>query len=280
MIFIGIVFHIIGRFIPSWVTRKSREELRTQFKWRQLLFEMSGTATDFFLAFLILASIVLTTKVKYLPNENAVFGIVCSDEVKEMGFRDGDKIIMINDKNIERFSDITITILKENGPVKVDVIRDNSKLILSLNDQDKIKIIESKKYDHFKPKLEPDSLENNGTKELVMKEYRQGIGDVFNVYRTIVKQLSIVFNPLTPKAKTVGFFKTDTTKGLLFLLSSSLILIGFINLLPLPGLDFGNLIIALLEKVRKRAFKHRLLKIVRITCMSVILILFAIIFFS
>lgn len=281
MIFIAIILHIISRYIPSWITRKSLEELRTQHKWRQLLFEMLGTATDFFLAFLILSSVILTNKVTYLPNENAIYGIECSDEAKEMGFRDGDKIRTINDKNIERFSDIVITILKENGqgPVKVVVLRDNSELILSLNVEDKINLIKSKKYDHFKPKLEPNNLGSTDIKELIVKEHRQEIGDVFSAYRIIIKQLSIVFNPLTQDTKQVGFFKTDSIKGLLFILASSLILIGFVNLLPIPGLDFGNLIISLIDKVRKKKFKRGLLKTIRITCLSVILVLFVIIFF-
>ena len=281
MIFIAIILHIISRYIPSWITRKSIEELRTQHKWRQLLFEMLGTAMDFFLAFLILSSVLLTNKVTYLPNENAIYGIECSEDVKGMGFRDGDKIRTINGKNIERFSDILITILKENGqgPVKVVVLRDNSELVLSLKTSDKINLIESKKYDHFKPRLEPNNLESNDIKELIVKEHRQEIGDVFNAYRIIVKQLSIVFNPLSQNTKQVGFFRADTIKGLLFILASSFILIGFVNLLPIPGLDFGNLIIALIDKVRKRKFNRGLLKTIRIICMSVILIVFIIIFF-
>ena len=82
------------------------------------------------------------------------------------------------------------------------------------------------------------------------------------------------FSPSQPKHGYGGIAAITTVKGMFNALAFSLVLMGIINMLPLPGLDLGNAVIAVIERTRKRKFNSKAMKIIRISCISLIVLFF------
>jgi regulator of sigma E protease len=83
-------------------------EFRTKPGWQRLLIMLGGVTVNLILGFLIYCYILFTWGERYLPNKNLTNGIWVTDTlVYESGLRTGDKIISINDRIPERFTDIT-----------------------------------------------------------------------------------------------------------------------------------------------------------------------------
>ncbi|MBN1414549.1 MAG: RIP metalloprotease RseP [Bacteroidales bacterium] len=94
-------------------------EFRSKPTWQRLLIMLGGVIVNLVLGFVIYAMVLFVWGEKYLPNSNLKDGIWCVDPIaNDIGFRNGDKIISINGKNIERFEDIFKEILF-GGSVKV-----------------------------------------------------------------------------------------------------------------------------------------------------------------
>jgi len=101
-------------------------EFRSKSTWQRLLIMLGGVMVNLVLGFLIYSMVLFVWGEKYLPNESMKEGIWCVDPIaKEIGFQNGDKIISINDRKIERFDDIFKEILF-GGSVRV--IRNNEEV--------------------------------------------------------------------------------------------------------------------------------------------------------
>ena len=273
MIIIALIFHKLGHYLTSWITKDKLNELRTQLEWRQVLVETSGVITNFVLAFLIIFVVTLTSKEKYLLNENAIYGIEFSDVLRNIGFENGDKIISINNKKVVRFSDILKSIIFETGDVNVLVHRGVDEKLINIHESDKLEIMRNNANSHITPNLRPDSVSDLAVNYLRYNERQQGITDAFASFSNSIK-MSLSY--LSPNQSIGGFVtikKVTSIKGYLYLLALSSLFIGFINLIPLPGLDMGNALIAVLEKSRKRNFNDRRLKMIRIVCSSILVII-------
>ena len=276
MIIIALIFHKLGHYIPSWIKRENFKTLREKLSWKQYFFEMSGVLVNLVLAFLIILSITLTSKEKYLLNDNAVFGIECSDYAKNIGFKDGDKILSINNQKVDRFSDILKSIILANGDTEVLVQRNDKNEKIIVTDADKLTLIKNNSATLFVPKTKPDSLNGVTTNQLKYNERKLGFKDALVTFTTTVKMVYSYFSPRQTNGIN-GFIALKgikNLKGFLYILAINSILIGLINLIPLPGLDFGNTIIAFIENTRKKKFDRQVLRIVRIACSSLIVISF------
>lgn len=277
MIIIAYLFHILGHYVPTWITKISLKELRTQFKWKQLLFEMSGVTMNFLLSFIIILVITFSTTEKYLLNENAIYGIEASSIAKEIGFKDGDKIMSVNNQKIIRFSHITREIILGYGEDSVKIMRGKNELAINVTENDKLKFLESNTLNHFTPRLQAETSSNKTKKQLVYNESQKGLKDALKTYSRSLNNILNLFNPSREYYKGVNSFisikKTNGIKGIFFLLAISSLFLGVLNLLPIPGFDLGNTLIALIEKLKKKKFNSKKMKIIRITCPVLLIII-------
>jgi regulator of sigma E protease len=100
-------------------------EFRAKPSWQRLLIMLGGVLMNFILAILIYASVLFVWGEQYLPADNVKYGIAADSLAESIGFQDGDKIVSVEGKYVERFSDIPKTILLEkanNVTVKRDGI--------------------------------------------------------------------------------------------------------------------------------------------------------------
>ncbi len=95
-------------------------EFRSKPAWQRLIILLGGVTVNVLLAMFIHSLVLFTWGEKYLPNENLSDGMWVVDSIaSDMGFQNGDRIIDINGKEIERFSSITGEMLY-GGAVNVE----------------------------------------------------------------------------------------------------------------------------------------------------------------
>lgn len=98
-------------------------EFRSKPAWQRLFIMLGGVLVNLILGFLLYSMVLFVWGEKYLPNKNLTDGIWCVDSIAQnIGFKNGDKILSVNDKPIIRFEDSFKEILFGG---KVKVLRDS-----------------------------------------------------------------------------------------------------------------------------------------------------------
>jgi regulator of sigma E protease len=119
-------------------------EFRSKPAWQRLLIMLGGVLVNFFLGFFIYAMVLFAWGEDYLPVKNMEYGVMVDSAAAEAGFRDGDKIISLNDQKVERFSDIVPTILLDDIHT-VYVERNGEQKVINLSPHILKKIIKGDK---------------------------------------------------------------------------------------------------------------------------------------
>jgi membrane-associated protease RseP (regulator of RpoE activity) len=269
MILVAILFHEIGHRIPVWLKKQTITALRQRLDTLRFIFEMSGVLMNFILAFLLILGITLTSKEKYLLNKDAIYGIQANETTEQLGFKDGDKVVSINGKNVTLFSDIFTMILVEPNPIQVAVQRQDSMLNIQLPIDFLGQLISSGRSSTtpiFSPKTALDSATGRA-EPLKWQEKRGTFSEAVHTYVNMFKLVKSIFVPRIDAYRGIGSIKSidqiKSVKGYLYLFAFSSIVLGLFNLLPIPGMDIGNTLIALIERLRKRKFDEKKLRIVR-----------------
>lgn len=103
-------------------------EFRSKPAWQRLIIMIGGVTVNLILGMLIYSMILFVWGKEYLPVANAKYGVVTGDKiVSDLGFKNGDKILGVNGKMPEDFSELNIGILL-NEPSNVQVERAGQKL--------------------------------------------------------------------------------------------------------------------------------------------------------
>ena len=101
-------------------------EFRAKPAWQRLIIMLGGVTVNLLLGIFIYSMVLYTWGDRYLSNENAVDGIICSDFAKETGFENGDKIISIDGENVDRFLEINENMLLRDESFVVVVERNKN----------------------------------------------------------------------------------------------------------------------------------------------------------
>ncbi|MCL2682167.1 MAG: RIP metalloprotease RseP [Bacteroidales bacterium] len=106
-------------------------EYRSKPAWQRLIVLFGGIFLNFVTGILILSFLLLGSSKGYLSNDEvSKFGIAPSPIAREIGFQNGDKILSINGKRIERFQDAqSMNVL---FGAKVEVLRGNDTLKITI----------------------------------------------------------------------------------------------------------------------------------------------------
>jgi regulator of sigma E protease len=105
-------------------------EFRSKPSWQRLIIMVGGVTMNVLLAFFIYAMILFTWGEKKIPISSITNGVSVADSLMyEMGFKDGDKIIAINDETITYYDDIPKKLILGE---KVLIERDGKQQIINL----------------------------------------------------------------------------------------------------------------------------------------------------
>lgn len=79
-------------------------EFRSKPAWQRLLIMIGGVMFNFILAMFIYAMIMFTWGESYTDIRKATYGMEFNENAKSMGFVDGDIILKVDDRDVERYS--------------------------------------------------------------------------------------------------------------------------------------------------------------------------------
>lgn len=87
-------------------------EFRTKPAWQRLLVMFGGVLFNFILAIVIYIALMFTWGEQYIKNDDVTTGAYISDLGKEIGFRNGDRIISFDGNPVEKFDEIQIDLIR------------------------------------------------------------------------------------------------------------------------------------------------------------------------
>ena len=106
-------------------------EFRSKPSWQRLLIMTGGVIMNFILAMLIYVAVLYAWGETYLPTSNVSYGIVTDSTGYEMGLRNGDKILSVDNQYIENFSHIVSDIIL-NSRKTIQVERDGQRVNIDI----------------------------------------------------------------------------------------------------------------------------------------------------
>jgi regulator of sigma E protease len=108
-------------------------EFRSKPAWQRLIIMCGGVTVNILLGAFIYAMVLFAWGEEYLPTKNAKYGIACDSIARQMGFRDGDKVLSVDNKEVTDFNKIPLEIIL-NKAKSVQVNRNGQKLDISINE--------------------------------------------------------------------------------------------------------------------------------------------------
>lgn len=108
-------------------------EFRSKPAWQRLIIMLGGVIVNFLLGGLIYAGVLWFWGEEYLPSKNVKFGIYADSLGRQIGLRDGDKILAIGDQPFDRFSDNAVkrAIIIDNADA-LTIEREGSSMVLAI----------------------------------------------------------------------------------------------------------------------------------------------------
>ncbi len=111
-------------------------EFRTKPAWQRLIIMLGGVLVNFVLGLIIFGGVLWGYGEEYLPNANVEYGIAVDSIGHEIGLRDGDKVISINDVPFEKFNNRTL--LREiviNSAPSLEVEREGNTVEIPIDER-------------------------------------------------------------------------------------------------------------------------------------------------
>ncbi|MEI6485065.1 MAG: RIP metalloprotease RseP [Sphingomonadales bacterium] len=227
--------------------------------WQRAIIVAAGPAINFLFAILILASFNLTLGHQASPP--VVDRVMPGSAAEAAGLKTGDRILAVDGEAVSRFEDITAQIVTGTGrPVSLTLTRGGETREIRVTPA----MVESR--DRFgnvtrHPRLgiarPPEVVERVGPVAAV----RWAVADTWMITQSIWRTLHQVvlgerdLSEMGGPVKTAQMAGQQASLGLVsavaFMAFFSINL-GFINLLPIPMLDGGHLLLYGIEAVRRR----------------------------
>ena len=246
--------------------------------WERIMILLGGPFANFLLAFLLFLIIYIAGMSELGTKVNA---ILPNSPAEKSGLIKGDIITSINGKPVRFFDELKEQIQSANGTVILGIKRSEQSLTLTLN----TKIMDN--VNEFREKIKarmigvsPDynyRVEvSYGLFEALGRAWEKTVWSAGMILRGIQKLIEGVV-----PAKEVGgiisivdFTSKATETGIVVLLFMTALIsvnLGVLNLLPIPALDGGHIMLNLYEMITRKAPSEAIL--VRLTVMGWILLL-------
>ncbi len=117
-------------------------EFRSHPAWQRFFVLLGGVLFNVILAIVIYTGIMAAWGEQYIKNSDVTTGIATNELGREIGFRNGDKVLAINGNEVERFDNLRIELIQEQAE-EVTVERDGKRLTITIDKQYMPAILES-----------------------------------------------------------------------------------------------------------------------------------------
>ncbi|MFA5327535.1 MAG: RIP metalloprotease RseP [Prolixibacteraceae bacterium] len=151
-------------------------EFRSKKTWQRLLIMIGGVLMNFLLAFIIYIGILYAWGDQYLPTANVKYGVEVDSTGMKIGFQTGDKILSVDNMEVENFQKIIPTIILDKAST-VQVEREGQKMDIDISDDDLALLIKSKGV--ISPRIPFDCQVDRVNKNSPASEAGLKKGDVF-----------------------------------------------------------------------------------------------------
>lgn len=109
-------------------------EFRAKPAWQRLLIMVGGVMMNFLFAILIYVGVLYAWGEEYLPTANVKYGVLVGETGEKLGFRNGDKILSVDNHPVEDFMKIVPTIVLEKAET-VQVERDGQRMDIPITNE-------------------------------------------------------------------------------------------------------------------------------------------------
>ncbi|MCB0794612.1 MAG: RIP metalloprotease RseP [Flavobacteriales bacterium] len=106
-------------------------EFRAKPAWQRLIIMVGGVTVNLVLGMLIYIGVLFVWGKEYLPAENLTYGVQPSSLMKEMGFRDGDRILALEGERVKSIDDVGRKILLDDARI-ITIEREGKELEMVL----------------------------------------------------------------------------------------------------------------------------------------------------
>ncbi|NQV02061.1 MAG: site-2 protease family protein [Bacteroidia bacterium] len=127
-------------------------EFRSKPAWQRLIIMLAGVFVNLLLAVVIYIGMLTVWGYDYLPTNEVKYGITVDSLGYEMGLRNGDKIISVDNIVVESFTDIPKTIILEEA-TSIQVIRDEKRFEILIPEGSIAKLIKHKSPDFISVRI-------------------------------------------------------------------------------------------------------------------------------
>lgn len=118
-------------------------EFRSKKSWQRLLIMIGGVVMNFILAFVVYIGVLYAWGEQYLPTANVKYGIEVDSVGMQIGLQNGDKILSVDNMQVENFRKIIPTVILDKAHA-IQVERDGQKVDVEISDDDLALLIKSK----------------------------------------------------------------------------------------------------------------------------------------
>jgi len=118
-------------------------EFRSKPAWQRLIIMVAGVTVNLILGFLIYMMIAWHWGDSYVPTNKLKYGIATDSLAQSIGLKDGDQILSVDGKYIEKLKAIPLYVIL-NGAKTIEVQRDSEKVTVNVPDDFARKIVSHK----------------------------------------------------------------------------------------------------------------------------------------
>lgn len=118
-------------------------EFRSKKSWQRLLIMVGGVVMNFILAFVVYIGVLYAWGEQYLPSANVKYGIEVDSVGMQIGLQNGDKILSVDNMQVENFRKIIPTVILDKAHA-IQVERNGQKVDVEISDEDLALLIKSK----------------------------------------------------------------------------------------------------------------------------------------
>ncbi|MCS6986544.1 MAG: RIP metalloprotease RseP [Sphingomonadaceae bacterium] len=236
--------------------------------WQRALVVAAGPAVNFLFAILLFAGFFMTWGHQYTPP--VVGEVVPGSPAAAAGLAPGDRLVAVGGRPVDRFEDVVRLVAVSAGrPLELEVERAGRRLVLEALPAAETEIDRFGNR-HVKGRLGirsgPPVVERRGPVEAVVHavdetvEITRLMGEVLVQVVTGRRPLDELGGPLRI-AKASGESAAMGLAAFVTFVALISINLGFANLLPVPMLDGGHLLLYAVEAIRRRPLEPRLQEI-------------------
>ena len=261
---------------PDVVVPEGRR-LTEKKPWQKIIIMLAGVFMNFLLAFMLFSLVILANG-SYVSSPKAVVAqVVENSPAEKAGFEKGDKILEIKKADgssikPETYLDMQAFSSGYSDTETYRIERNGKELTISVTPE------YNRESDSYMIGIQGEKAENHNVNLLNCWKY--GIDEMGSVTKLMLATLAgLIFHGagLNQLSGPVGIYQATETyasmgfSAFLLLVAQLSLNVGIFNLLPLPVLDGGQVVITLLEWVTHRKFSNKIKTGIMIACWVILI---------